>query len=129
MATVVQAGERRSAPVESMRALAALAVLAFHAQLVIRLYDHRPVTNELLSKIVSIGSQGVFLFFTLTGYLLFRPFAQRAWGSRLPVDVRRYALNRVLRILPLYYFAIVVLLLAQEHGGTFTQWWRFGLFM
>ena len=33
--------------------------------------------------------------------------------------------NRVLRILPLYYVVVATLLLLREHGGTFGQWWRF----
>jgi peptidoglycan/LPS O-acetylase OafA/YrhL len=65
----------------------------------------------------------VWTFFALTGYLLFWPFVRGG-----PIDLRRYALNRVLRILPLYYLVVVVLLVLNEHGGSFTQWWRFATF-
>src|SRR5919198_1129428 len=41
------------------------------------------------------------------------------------VDLRRYAINRLLRTLPLYYAVVVVLLVVQEGGGTLGQWWRF----
>src|SRR4051812_11084043 len=128
-ASVVQAGERRSSSVESLRALAALVVLVFHAEFVTHFINHRPAMHTTLDDLVATGAQGVYLFFTLTAYLLFRPFARRAWAGGERVDLRRYAWNRVVRILPLYYVAIVVLLVLQEHGGTATQWWRFPLLL
>ena len=48
------------------------------------------------------------MFFTLTGYLLFLPFARSAWGERGPIRYGRYAANRALRILPLYYVVIAI---------------------
>jgi peptidoglycan/LPS O-acetylase OafA/YrhL len=69
----------------------------------------------------------VFLFFALSGYLLFWPFAERDFGTGSPVSLRRYALNRVVRILPLYYVAVIALLVAQERIGSFSQWWHFML--
>jgi peptidoglycan/LPS O-acetylase OafA/YrhL len=125
-AVIEQAGERRLAPVESMRALAALGVLLFHAEL-LTLSDNHLLTVNVPTRILVSGSHGVFLFFTLTGYLMFRPFAQRAWGAGGPVNLRRYARNRALRILPLYYVAIVFLLIAQ--GASTTFWWRFPLLL
>jgi peptidoglycan/LPS O-acetylase OafA/YrhL len=125
---IVQAGERRLAPVESLRALAALGVLLFHVELLTFALNRTGSTSRLDHVAVS-GSHGVYLFFSLSGYLIFRPFAQRAWGAGTPVNLRRYARNRVLRILPLYYVAVVLLLLTQEHGGTATQWLRFPLFL
>jgi peptidoglycan/LPS O-acetylase OafA/YrhL len=120
---VVQAGERRSARVESLRALAALGVLVSHCILAGGGFYHR-----LPRTLAFGGSLGVFLFFALTGYLLFLPFARRASGDSRPIDLRRYALNRAVRVLPLYYVVLVVLLLVNEHGGTPTQWWRFATF-
>jgi len=58
--------------------------------------------------------------------LFFLPQSRRNY--RLYV-VGRYAANRALRILPLYYVAIVVLLLLQNDGGTFELWWRHALFV
>ena len=64
-------------------------------------------------------------FFALSGYLLFWPFVRRDYGSGGAIDLRRYALDRALRILPLYYFAVALLLVVNEGGGNLTQWWRF----
>jgi peptidoglycan/LPS O-acetylase OafA/YrhL len=126
-ARVDQAGEARSARIESLRALAALSVLASHAFLYS--YVSPTITDPYVHRVVLEGGfGGVDFFFVLSGYLLFWPFARSAFATHEPVSVRRYALNRALRILPLYYVVVVVLLLVQQHGGTFTQWWHFGLF-
>src|SRR5438105_8713093 len=69
-AAVQQAGETRSARVESLRAIAALAVLVSHAfafshhwnPVIFRGFVHRTVMG---------GGQGVLLFFALSGYLLY----------------------------------------------------------
>lgn len=118
--TVSQAGERRSARIESLRAIAALAVLAGH---VIVVTAPGEVNDNLLYKILFGGGLGVFFFFGLTGYLLFWPFAQRYFGDGDAVDLSRYAINRVLRILPLYY-AVVITVLAFEHVSA-DVWARF----
>lgn len=122
-AGVVQAGERRSTRIESLRAVAALAVLVSHAVLAAGGYHH-----DLSRTIAFGGSLGVFLFFSLTGYLLFLPFARRSFGDGRPIDLGRYALNRAVRVLPLYYAVLVAFIVVNEHGGTLTQWWRFVTF-
>jgi peptidoglycan/LPS O-acetylase OafA/YrhL len=51
---------------------------------------------------------GVTLFFVLSGFLLYRPFAAAlAAGDALP-STRRYLRNRVLRIMPAYWFVLIV---------------------
>ena len=70
------------------------------------------------------GGFGVWLFFVLTGYLLFWPFAKEGFGGGR-VDLRAYARNRALRILPLYLAVLLVLFPLQEHGGSPGQWLRF----
>src|SRR5581483_8489917 len=69
------------------------------------------------------GGFGVFLFFALSGYLLYLPFARSTFGGSRPVDLRRYARNRVVRILPLYYVVAVSYLIAS--GAPIRQWAAF----
>ena len=80
--------------------------------------------DSLVARTIFGGGYGVYVFFALSGYLLYRPLAAAAFGGG-KVDLRRYAINRVLRILPLYYVVVVVLLVVQEGGGTPGQWLRF----
>ncbi|HVA42578.1 MAG TPA: acyltransferase [Acidimicrobiales bacterium] len=123
---VRQAGELRSARVESLRAVAALAVLEGHiygtsvgfGPTAYRSWFHRALLG---------GGFGVYLFFTLSGYLLFLPFARQHFGSGRPVDLARYARNRALRILPLYYaVAIVYLLVLRAPGVDWAAYLLFG---
>lgn len=107
--------------VESLRALAAVGVLLGHAYGL----GHGFVATRLQDKVALGGLMGVFLFFVLTGYLLFWPFARRDFGNGARVHLRDYARNRAVRILPLYYVAVVVLLILEEGGGSLEQWWRF----
>jgi hypothetical protein len=45
---------------------------------------------------------GVTLFFLLSGFLLFRPFVQAAYGRRAPVKVGSYLRRRYVRIYPAF---------------------------
>jgi peptidoglycan/LPS O-acetylase OafA/YrhL len=123
-----QAGEQRSARVESLRALAALAVVWGHVVAAsLALNPALPSASDLglVERIAYGGGYGVFFFFALTGYLLFWPFAKRYFGGGDSIDLRRYAVNRALRILPLYYAVVVVVLLFQEHNPGLGVWARF----
>lgn len=79
---------------------------------------------NLVEKLTYGGGFGVFFFFGLTGYLLFWPFAKQHFGSGDSIDLRRYAVNRALRILPLYYVVVVVVLFFDHHI-TLGTWARF----
>ena len=118
-----QAGEVRSARVESIRALAALGVLAGHA--LVDGYRNDPVIFQGWHRFVQAGGFGVFVFFSLSGYLLFRPFVRATWGERRPIALGQYAINRAVRILPLYYVVFLVYVFVRQHGGTWDTWWRF----
>jgi peptidoglycan/LPS O-acetylase OafA/YrhL len=87
--------------IEGLRGLAALAVVLDHtAQL-------HPVGGKFES-LFEFTRYGLTLFFALSGFLLFRPFASAVLsGDRLPSS-SRFLLNRLLRIAP-GYVAIFVL--------------------
>lgn len=125
---VQQAGERRSARVESLRALAALAVFVGHVFALS--FGARPgVFDGTKNQLLVGGGLGVFLFFTLSGYLLFLPFLRAQTGERRAVPLKEYARNRVLRILPLYVVVVTALSIIRPFDGQESQWWRFMLFI
>ena len=80
---------------DACRALAALSVLAYHIGMI---GGHStPISDALVV--------GVPVFFAISGFLLYRPFAAaRATGRT--VSLRRYATRRVLRIVPAYWVAL-----------------------
>lgn len=121
---IVQAGELRSSRIESLRALAALAVLEGHVYAIT--HGATSALGSFGGRVLLGGGFGVELFFALTGYLLFWPFVRRMLTDGPGIDLRGYAMNRALRILPLYYIALVTLFVAHG-GGEPWQWWRFAL--
>ena len=90
-------------PLECLRGVAILLVFLFHAWGISGLGT--PDSPGLLLSFILSGSTGVTLFFVLSGFLLFLPWIET--GGQQP-SVRRYYVARVLRIVPLYAFAIAV---------------------
>src|SRR6476661_10690292 len=113
---IVQAGEVRLARLESVRALAALAVLTGHVWGGVHAYDAVGSYGTFWRRLLLNGGQGVFIFFALSGYLLFRPFVRHHFARDRRLDLRDYARNRVLRIVPLYLVAVVLLMLLGGHA-------------
>src|SRR4051812_24044448 len=126
-ARIDQAGEERLARFESLRALAALGVLAGHAWGLHHAYG--PSGDDTLpERLIYGGGYGVFVFFALSGYLLFRPLARAAFGAGERIDLAGYARNRALRILPLYVVVAGVLFVVEGGGGSPGEWLRFATF-
>jgi len=89
-----------------VRAIAAFGVLLFHVAMEAGTALEPGFWGALLSR----GEIGVPIFFTLSGLLLYRPWAaELLTGDRTP-DTRRYLWKRVLRIMPAYWLVVVVAL-------------------
>lgn len=101
---------RRLAGIEGLRAVAAISVLAYHVGLMASDEVHLGPVGQVILPLLG---QGLPLFFVLSGFLLFRPFATSILqGKGLP-SVRRYAANRLLRIYPVYLVIFAVTSLAM----------------
>ena len=90
----------------ALRALAALGVVAAHTT------TTSPLTS-LPRAVVDNLATGVALFFVISGFLLWRPFAA-SLGDRAKVSVRRFFTNRALRIVPLYTVVVLVVFFATQ---------------
>src|SRR5262245_60933990 len=107
----IPAGVRESSgylpEIESLRGVAIALVVWFHADGFVR-YPGATIDEPVspLLAFLRAGHTGVDLFFVLSGFLLALPFLDEALGGT-PVSVRRYFSRRALRILPLYYLAVV----------------------
>jgi peptidoglycan/LPS O-acetylase OafA/YrhL len=67
--------------------------------------------GALVDTIAIMGDSGVKLFFLLSGFLLFLPFARALLFDSSWPSLRRFYIRRVLRILPGYYVALFLIFL------------------
>ena len=87
--------------VDALRAVAALMIFGYHASLLV-------VPPESLRRLLESLSIGVPVFFLISGFVLYRPFAVRhLTGQALP-GVRAFAWRRLLRIVPAFWVALTV---------------------
>jgi peptidoglycan/LPS O-acetylase OafA/YrhL len=103
-----------------LRALAALAVFAFHIE-----YLSGANQYGRFGVLTANLSFGVAVFFAISGFLLYRPFvvARREARAR---PLLEYARRRVLRIVPGYWVALTLAAIYPAVPGVFTgDWWRF----
>jgi len=111
---------------DGLRAIAVLAVVAFHVAILGGALE-RPVAGDAL---VQLGALGPIVFFAISGFLLYRPWvAARAARAPAPAAAR-YARRRALRILPAYWVALTLLAVFPGIAGVFSDdWWRYYLFL
>lgn len=98
---------RRLVGIEGLRGLAALSVVFGHVQI----HLAREVSLGRASAVTSQLHHGLTLFFALSGFLLFRPFAAAVLRGGRPPGTVRFLTNRALRIYPAY----LVILLASSY--------------
>jgi peptidoglycan/LPS O-acetylase OafA/YrhL len=104
---------------DSLRAIAAVSVVVYHAAFYVRGLDG-PVTRYLSQHEAGFPAIGVVLFFAISGFLLYRPFVQARYdGTRRP-PTGPYAWRRVMRIVPAYWLALTVETIVLGLHGVFT---------
>jgi peptidoglycan/LPS O-acetylase OafA/YrhL len=96
-----------------MRALAASMIVLVHVWAFSSPNGEALGADLWIGDALSILAVGVTLFFTLSGFLLYRPFAAAIARGREHMSIRAYFRNRALRIIPAYwvilFFCAVVL--------------------
>lgn len=90
---------------DGYRALAALMVLTTHVA-----FTTAEIFTPVLGPLLGRMDFGVTLFFLLSGFLLYRPWAVSAMRNRPGPAVGRYAIRRAGRILPAYWVMVIVTL-------------------
>lgn len=116
-----------SARIDSVRAIAALGVMVGHVFAFSLAFEGMYDGYE--DRVLVGGGLGVCLFFTLSGYLLFLPFAKAAFHGGGRISLATYARNRALRIIPLFYLVIAFLLVVRPRDAELSEWWRWALFI
>jgi len=97
-------GRRHYGAIDGYRAVAALAIVVFHVAFLSGLGLRHPWPGLFLARL----DVGVALFFVLSGFLLYRPFAVAHLRSTATPDLRRFYGRRLLRIVPAYWVTLVV---------------------
>jgi peptidoglycan/LPS O-acetylase OafA/YrhL len=88
---------------DSLRGVAALQVVALH--LLYARAPSPPLATWQLRRIVEFGHTGVFLFFLISGFSLSLTMPRH---DRTPRPAASYAISRIFRIVPLFYFIVAV---------------------
>ncbi|HEX4718063.1 MAG TPA: acyltransferase [Thermoleophilaceae bacterium] len=104
---------------DSLRAIAALAVLGAHAAVFAGLETSAGTT---LGRYAARLDAGVAVFFVISGFLLYRPFVRaRLQGTAAPAT-GPYAWRRFLRIVPAYWVALTLITLLFGTDGDVFGW-------
>ncbi|WP_421118965.1 acyltransferase family protein [Aquihabitans daechungensis] len=125
MARPVHADGRRYVPaIDGLRVLAAWGVISAHIG-----SEYNP-TQNLVAYYGAAAYPALIVFFTISGFLVYRPFARAALAPRVKARSDRstnfwiYILRRVLRIFPLYWAVLAVAVIWNGSGNldSFTDW-------
>jgi peptidoglycan/LPS O-acetylase OafA/YrhL len=106
--------------IEGLRALAACSVLVYHSWL-FSAPDGHPIQVWLLTRFLHLLAFGVVLFFTLSGFLLYRPYAASILRGKPMPSARRYLRNRALRIVPAYLVILLLVSLVLRSALTYDR--------
>ena len=103
---------------DGVRAVACLAVVLHHSVYQVVLPSHwsglwKPSGKfqVILAALLNFGASGVILFFLLSSFLLFLPFARALLFDGQWPSISRFYIRRFFRILPGYYIAIILMVL------------------
>lgn len=111
--------------VQLLRAVASIAVAAFHTHLILSQPEYGSV--DVFNWLVSKGWMGVNLFFVLSGFIIF--FAHKRDIGH-PEELRRYFWRRFSRIYPVYWLLLTMFILAALRGiGHADIKWEFPHFL
>lgn len=122
--TYIEVKPERFVELEAYRGIAALLVVVFHAYQYSREGMHLQeyvYEGTLLHIVFSNLEAAVAWFFVLSGFLIFLPFARAAADQNRPRSARDFLIRRVIRIVPLYYAAILIVWLLH-YTGEMGQW-------
>lgn len=97
---------------DSLRAIAALLVFAVHLPWIYRLGPESSIFPYLQQLNV-----GVSVFFLISGFLLYRPFARARLAGEGSLALGAYFTRRALRIFPAYWVALVFVVVLVGTSG------------
>jgi peptidoglycan/LPS O-acetylase OafA/YrhL len=115
------------AALDGVRAIACFSVIFFHINLVTsdpHIHIWRPdMLGPIASAVAFAGGSGVTLFFVLSGFLLFMPYARALLFNKVWPDWRHYCIRRIFRIWPGYFVSLGVMLIWLRPDYFQSQHW------
>jgi peptidoglycan/LPS O-acetylase OafA/YrhL len=106
---------------DGLRACAALSVVAYHVAESSALTRYGPLAPAL-----SMLKGGVAIFFVISGFLLYLPYARALGSGTGPPNWRAYAQRRALRIVPAYWVVLTVVAAGPLSATVLSSdWWRY----
>jgi peptidoglycan/LPS O-acetylase OafA/YrhL len=106
------AGSKKNiASLDGLRAFAALGVVTLHITYLVGYIIVNEYKDPWLASFWVFGNTGVQLFFVLSGFLLFMPYAKALLFGETWPSTRTFYWRRALRILPCYYFSLALLVI------------------
>jgi peptidoglycan/LPS O-acetylase OafA/YrhL len=114
-------GPGRLGLTDGMRAVAALTVIGYHTALASGLSR-----KGLLAPAFAELKAGVTIFFVISGFLLYLPYARAIRDGRALPDWHDFMRRRVVRIVPAYWVVLTVFALSPLSNGVLgPDWWRY----
>lgn len=110
-----QAG-RHIRELDGLRGIAVVLVLIYHFFNYSMLHKSWTGVAYSISRITEHGARGVDLFFVLSGFLITGILLD---GRENPHFFKDFYARRALRILPVYYSVLLVILLCYAHSGSY----------
>ncbi len=98
---------------DGLRAIAALLVVVVHASFISGFTTHQGMWGALTAR----GEIGVSVFFLISGFLLYRPWAAAHLRDSAGPKTQEFFVRRALRIVPLYWVALTVFFLLDRFAG------------
>ncbi|QBE62289.1 acyltransferase family protein [Pseudoduganella lutea] len=110
----------RCETIDGLRGFLAFAVFLHHAAITERFLAHGTWTAPRSHLFVNFGQASVALFFMITGFLFYGALVRHRGGS---LDWLRLFCSRILRLTPLYLFAMALMfvIVAVQTGWTWRQ--------
>ena len=97
------------------RGIAAVAIVIFHVYQFCNVAHFLYLGTPAYTVLNSLDAM-VPWFFVISAFLLFEPVAQSVIESRPPISGRGFLIRRAIRILPVYYVAVVVVWFSRQQG-------------
>lgn len=105
-------GPQEIRSLDGLRAVAALMVVVFHFLLWIKAYNS-PISQAINSSWYFLAN-GVWLFFVLSGFLLFLPYVRAMLTDHSLPSATNFYRRRALRILPAYWVCLLIVAVAEN---------------